>query len=131
MSDQSLLDASAQTEALREQAEAQASSPLDVILETSAGYSVARALHVAADLGVADHVGGGASVDELARRTGADADALGRILRLLSAHGIFRADGERVSNNSVSDMLRTDHPQSARDLARMFGLPFVWDTFGH
>ena len=106
--------------------------PLDVILQTSAGYSVARALHVAADLGVADHIGDqGTPVDELARKTGADADALGRILRLLSAHGIFRADGDTVSHNPVSDTLRTDHPQSARDLARMFGLPFVWETFEH
>ena len=105
-------------------------SALDVILRTSAGYSVARALHVAADLGVADHIGDtGSPVAELARKTGADADALGRILRLLSAHGIFRTDADTVSHNPVSDTLRTDHPQSARDLARMFGLPFVWQTF--
>lgn len=112
--------------------ETEPSSPLDVILRTTGGYCVARALHVAADLGVADHIGGeGCSVDELARKTGADADALGRILRLLSAHGIFRADGDAVSHNPVSATLRTDHPQSARDLARMFGLPFVWETFEH
>lgn len=108
------------------------SSPLDVILQATGGYCVARALHVAADLGVADHIGdGGASVDELAAKTGADPDALGRILRLLSAHGIFSADGGTVSHNPVSETLRTDHPQSARDLARMFGLPFFWETFGH
>ena len=107
------------------------SSTLDVILQTSAGYCVARSLHVAADLGVADHVGEGARVDELARITGADADALGRILRLLSAHGIFRAEGDVVSHNAVSETLRSDHPQSTRDLARMFGLPFVWQTFEH
>ena len=107
-------------------------SPLDVILQTSAGYCVARALHMAADLGVADHIGDqGTAVDELARKTGTDTDALGRILRLLSAHGIFRTDHDTVSHNSVSDTLRTDHPQSARDLARMFGLPFVWETFEH
>ena len=105
-------------------------SPLDVILPTSAGYCVARALHVAADLGVADFIGDEACpVDELARKAGADPDALGRILRLLSAHGIFRADGDTVSHNPVSTILRSDHPQSARDLARMFGLPFVWETF--
>ena len=34
-----------------------------------------------------------------------------------------------MSHNPVSATLRTDHPQSARDLARMFGLPFVWETF--
>lgn len=106
-------------------------SPLDVILQTTGGYCVARALHVAADLAVADHVAEGISVRELAAKTGADADALGRILRLLSGHGIFSVDGETVSHNPVSDTLRSDHPQSARDLARMFGLPFFWETFGH
>lgn len=108
------------------------SSPLDVILQTTGGYCVARALHVAADLGVADFVEDeGSPIVQLAQKTGADPDALGRILRLLSAHGIFSADGDRVSNNPVSAVLRTDHPQSARDLARMFGLPFFWETFGH
>lgn len=110
--------------------ESEPSSPLDVILQTSAGYCVARALHVASDLGVADFVGDdGCAVGELARKTGTDPDALGRILRLLSAHGIFLVDGQAVSHNSVSITLRSDHPQSVRDLARMFGLPFVWETF--
>ncbi len=108
------------------------SSPLDVILQTTGGYCVARALHVAADLGVADHIGAqGTSVGELAAKTGADADALGRVLRLLSAHGIFSVDGDTVSHNPVSDTLRSDHPRSARALARMFGLPLFWETFGH
>ena len=112
--------------------ESEPSSPLDVILQTSAGYCVARALHVAADLGVADHIGDqGTAVDELARKTGADPDELGRILRLLSAHGIFSVDGATVSHDPVSATLRSDHPQSTRDLARMFGLPFVWETFEH
>ena len=112
--------------------ESDQASALDVILQTTGGYCVARALHVAADLGIADHIGGdGISVGELAAETGTEADALGRLLRLLSAHGIFRADGETVSHNAASDTLRSDHPQSARDLARMFGLPFFWETFGH
>lgn len=107
-------------------------SPLDVILQTTGGYCVARALHVAADLGVADFIGDdGTPIDELAQRTGSDPDALGRILRLLSAHGIFSANGDTVSHNPVSAVLRSDHPQSARDLARMFGLPLFWETFGH
>ena len=108
------------------------SSPLDVILQTTGGYCVARSLHIAADLGVADFIGDdGCPVDQLARRAGADPDALARILRLLSAHGIFSVDGKTVSHNPVSATLRSDHPQSTRDLARMFGLPFFWETFEH
>ena len=106
-------------------------SPLDLILQTSGGYCVARALHVAADLGVADRIGeAAADVAEVARGVGADADALARILRLLSAHGIFSVSDGTVSHNQASATLRSDHPRSTRDLARMFGLPFMWQTIG-
>ena len=132
MSERPQLDASNEMGDPREETASGQTSPLDVILQTTGGYCVARALHVAADLAVADHIAGdGCPVDELARKTGANADALGRILRLLSAHGIFSVDGDTVSHNPVSAALRSDHPQSARDLARMFGLPFFWETFGH
>ena len=105
-------------------------SPLDVILRTTGGYCVARALHVAADLGVADCIGEKpASVGEIAGSTGAHADSLGRLLRLLSAHGIFRFHDGQVSHNDTSRTLRSDHPQSTRDLARMFGVPVFWETF--
>lgn len=103
---------------------------LDLILRTTGGYCVARALHVAADLGVADCIGeGSAAVSVVARSTGAHADSLGRILKLLSAHGIFRFDDGHVSHSEASRTLRSDHPQSTLDLARMFGLPFIWDAF--
>ena len=132
MSETSQLDASTEISDRRQETASGLISPLDVILRTSGGYCVARALHVTSDLGVADYIDReGCPVDELARSVGANPDALGRILRLLSAHGIFSIDGNTVSHNSVSSVLRSDHPQSARDLARMFGLPFVWETFEH
>ena len=105
-------------------------SPLDVILQTTGGYCVARALHVAADLGIADRIGEQpAVIADVARSLGVNADSLGRILRLLSAHGIFSVTGGDVSHNDASRTLRSDDPQSTRDLARMFGLPFFWETF--
>lgn len=105
-------------------------SPLDLILQTSGGYCVARALHVAADLGVADFIGEEpTAVGDVAGATGAHPDSLGRILRLLSAHGIFRLNDAQVSHNAASRTLRSDHPQSTRDLARMFGVPVFWETF--
>ena len=105
-------------------------NPLDTILMTTSGYCVARALQVVADLAVADFVGElPCPIDDVARSSGTNADALGRVLALLSAHGIFSVDGPSVAHNDASRLLRTDHPQSARDLARMFGLPFFWETF--
>ena len=109
---------------------AAASSTLDLILRTTGGYCVARALHVAADLGVADCVGDApAQIADVAGRLSVDADALGRILNLLSAHGIFSVSNGAVSHSDASRTMRSDHPQSTRDLARMFGLPFFWQTF--
>ncbi len=81
-------------------------------------------LHVIAELGVADHIGDvPASESELASRCGVDADALGRVLRLLCDHGVFaQADGG-FRHNAASELLRTDHPMSMRGFPRMMGLP--------
>lgn len=106
------------------------SSTLDLILQTTGGYCVARSLHVAADLGVADYVDDApVTMADVATRLDVDADALGRILNLLSAHGIFLVSNGTVSHSDASRTLRSDHPQSTRELARMFGLPFFWQTF--
>jgi hypothetical protein len=104
--------------------------PLDLILRTTGGYCLSRALHVAADLGVADCIDASpVEIDAVASRLGVDADALGRILNLLGAHGIFSVSDGQVTHSDASRTLRSDHTQSTRDLARMFGLPFFWQTF--
>lgn len=111
-------------------AAAHQNSPLDMILMTSGGYCVARALHAVADAGIADAVGDQpVPISAVAESTDTDTDTLGRLLRLLGSHGLFHTDGDTVSHNDASRLLRTDHPQSARSLARMFGLPFFWRTF--
>ncbi len=81
-------------------------------------------LHVVAELGVADFITDEpADESELASRCGVDADALGRVLRLLCDHGVFeRADGG-FCHSPASELLRTDHPMSMRGFPRMMGLP--------
>ena len=101
--------------------------PFTSIQQISAGYFVSRCLHCAAELGVADALGGSTkSVEDLARDTGADADGLGRMLRLLASYGVFGIRGAAVSQTASSSLLRSDHPQSMRDFARMFGLSVNW-----
>ena len=91
-------------------------------------HAVARCIHVIADAGVADALEDRpASAPQLAATTGLNADALGRILRLLSAHGVFASSPEGFSHNDVSRLLRSDHPQSLRAFARMIGSPFAWE----
>ena len=105
--------------------------PAQTILQLAGGYCVPRSLHVVADLGVADHLDDSPrTAVELASAVGANEDALGRVLRLLAAHGVFEAKGDRFAHSPASRLLRSDHPRSLRALARMFGLSPTWQTFG-
>ncbi len=104
--------------------------PVFTVLQIAGGHCLPRCLHVVADLGVAD------ALDEtprtaahLAASVGAQPDALGRVLRLLAAHGVFEYRGETFSHSPASRLLRTDHPQSLRALARMFGLTINWASW--
>ena len=81
-------------------------------------------LHVVAELGVADHIAElPVDASELASRCGVDADALERVLRLLSDHGVFERAEEGFRHSPASELLRTDHPMSMRGFPRMMGLP--------
>ena len=63
----------------------------------------------------------------IAARIGCDPGAVGRLLRALHAHGLFtRNDGGGWRHNAASAVLRSDHPQSVRDYARMFASPLMW-----
>jgi C-methyltransferase len=89
-----------------------------------------RCLHVIAALGVADEIGDDpVSTRELASRCGADADALGRVLRLVAAHGIFEADDGGFRHTPASRLLRSDHPMSLRAYAAMMDLPVFAAAF--
>jgi len=106
-------------------------NPAQVVLQIAGGYCLPRCLHVVADLGVADALDDAPrTAEELAGAVGAHPDALGRVLRLLAAHGVFEAEGDRFGHSPASRLLRSDHPQSMRSLARMFGLPVNWTIFG-
>ncbi len=84
---------------------------------------MSQALTAAADLRVADALADGPlPIDELAKRVGADADALGRLLRALISRGVFarRRDG-RYQLNPLADTLRRDAPVSMAGAARFYG----------
>ncbi|HEX6997656.1 MAG TPA: methyltransferase [Gammaproteobacteria bacterium] len=105
-------------------------TPGDLIAGLTHGHIAARCLHVVAHFGVADALGDApASAAELAARTGLDADALHRMLRLLAAHGVFAHEGGRYVHTPASRLLRSDHPQSLRSFARMHGLAPMWGGF--
>ena len=105
--------------------------PPHAVVWTLANAVVAsRCLHIAAELGVADHVDAQpVSAADLAERCDADADALERVLHLLAAHGVFEAADGGFRHTPASEFLRSDHPMSMRAFPRMMGLPLFTQTF--
>jgi predicted O-methyltransferase YrrM len=97
----------------------------DRILQLCFGSLRTQILGVAAELGVADLLADGPlTVDELASRTGAQRDALYRVLRALAAQGVFtEVSPHAFGLTPAADKLRQDVPGSMRDLARYFGMP--------
>lgn len=98
-------------------------SPSDQLLAMAGGAWVTQMIHVAAELGVADLLSGGErDVDGLAQACGADADSLFRLLRGLASLGIFQETTPRTfALTPLAELLRSDHPQSLRQFARMLG----------
>ncbi|ORW68185.1 hydroxyneurosporene methyltransferase [Mycobacterium saskatchewanense] len=84
---------------------------------------VAQGITAIADLGVADALAAGPlAIDELAGRVGADADALGRLLRAVISKGLFaQRDDGRYELNPMAALLRTDGPVSMAPMARFIG----------
>src|SRR5690348_8868970 len=97
------------------------------------GFQTSQALHVVADLGIADALAGGpCSAADLATRTGTDAGALYRVLRALAALGVLHegADG-RFGLTRLGEGLRSDVPMSIAGWACQIGQDYYWDAWGH
>lgn len=96
------------------------------------GFTLPRALHVVAELGIADALGDTPlSSEQLADATGTHAGALNRALRLLSVHGVFENRGAVYAHTAASQLLRSDHPHSMRSFVRMQGIPALWHIWEH
>ncbi len=107
------------------------SSPPETLLQLSSAHVSARALHVIAELGIADLLDEEArTIDQLTAGAAVDADGVERLLRLLESHGVFARDhSDRWQHTEASRWLRSDHPMSMRALSRMMGMPFGWGSF--
>jgi C-methyltransferase len=108
-----------------------AQSPARLIDEMSRLYYLSRAIHVAAEVGIADKLGDSTTpVATLSEATGTKAEALRRLLRFLSAYGIFEeASPDSFRNTELSSVLRDDHPQSIRASLQRIGA-FFWSAVG-
>jgi len=106
--------------------------PHEIIWNLTSAYVSSRCLHVVAELGVADQITDEPlTAAELAAGCDVDPAALGRVLQLLAAHGIFERAGDRFGHTAASQLLRSDHPMSMRAFPRAMGLPLFWKAFGN
>jgi hypothetical protein len=98
-------------------------SPSDQLKQLAGGAWVSPMIHVAAELGVADQLAcGERPVEELAEACGAGEDGLFRLLRGLASLGIFQETAPRqFALTPLAELLRSDHPQSLRQFARLMG----------
>jgi SAM-dependent methyltransferase len=95
------------------------------------GFRVTQLLHVAAKLGVADHLQTPRTPDELASLVGADAGALRRILRALASLGVFaEGAGGAFTLTPLAQPLRSDVPGSLRGAALLYGEEWLWRAYG-
>jgi len=106
-------------------------TPVDTLLQLSGGAVLPRCLHAVANLAIADALGDAPErATTLAAATGTNPGALERVLRLLSANGVFAYRDGLFGHTEASRLLRADHPQSMRPLVRMFGLAPFWTVIG-
>ncbi|HYI02120.1 methyltransferase family protein, partial [Hyalangium sp.] len=107
--------------------------PALLINLVGAGMVMPRCVYVAAKLGLADLLAKGPlEVEELARRTQSDKNALMRVMCTLESMGIFARDGQASTfrNTPLSEFLRADVPGSARPWVLFAGSEWMWDLFG-
>lgn len=97
--------------------------PAVALIQMLTGYWISKALSVAAELGVADHLREGPRAsDDLATTCGVRAAPLYRLLRALASVGVFREEeGGRFALTPLAELLCSDAPGSMRALARMYG----------
>jgi hypothetical protein len=95
------------------------------------GYFTARAIYVAATLGIADLLDGRVrDADDLARETATHAPTLYRFLRALAAAGVLEHTAEdRFALTPVGATLRARAPDSTRPGVMMFHHPMFWRSW--
>jgi hypothetical protein len=108
-------------------------NPAEQVLQVATGYMASSSLYVATALNVADHLAGGPkTAAELARATGANEDALNRILRVLASIGIFeQVEPRRYGLTPASQLLRKDVPGSLYGMALFLPDPLHFNIYAN
>ncbi|UVS81459.1 methyltransferase [Actinokineospora sp. UTMC 2448] len=98
--------------------------PARTVVDIVTGTWRAQALHAAVTLRLPDLVAAGHDTGpDLAAKADADTDAVVRLMRLLTAIGVFDGDETGYRPTAVSELLR-DVPGSMRDMCLLYGAEF-------
>ena len=102
------------------------------LMQMVGGAFVSQAIYVAAKLGLADLVAEEPKkVKDLAEKTGAHERSLYRVLRTLASVGAFREVAPKTfANTPVTEPLRSDIPNSLRDMTVWMGEEAHWRVYG-
>jgi hypothetical protein len=108
-------------------------NPAQQVLQVATGYMASSCLYAAITLNVADHLKGGPlTMAELAKATGANEEALYRVLRLLASLGIFdEVSPGQFALTPAADLLRKDVPGSLRGMAVFLPDPLHYRIYGN
>ena len=95
------------------------------------GFQASQALHVAATLGVADHLRNGPlTVRQLAFAVNVNETALYRLMRALVSIGVLREEQSGFALTGVGEFLRSDVAGTLAPMAEFIGRPNVWQAWG-
>jgi hypothetical protein len=101
------------------------------LYQMAIGHYLSHALNLAATLGVADQLKDGPRpAGELAQATQTHAPSLHRVLRLLASAGVLTEQEDGAFGlTPIGACLRTDTPESANAMVRLFAGPRVQDNW--
>src|SRR5262252_5302033 len=106
--------------------------PAATVMQLCNGYRVSQALYVAAQLQIAEHLATGAlSSAALAQATSTHAPSLRRLMRTLTALGVFsEPHPDTFALTPTGELLRNDRPGSLRALVLFMTGPWHWQCWG-
>lgn len=103
----------------------------ETLLDRIRGHQLAALIHLAARWDLADRIGEGRKLAEVASDLQADFGALRRVVRALAAFDIFAIDDKDFATQTAASCLLIKNAPSSLHAAAMFwGMPAAWATWG-
>lgn len=103
--------------------------PSMAVFEKTQGFWIAKAISVACELNLAEIIGGKEkTVEEIARQSSTDADALYRLMRALASEGVFEETTTRMFKNNKFSNALTDQQDNLKYMIMHQLNPTNWEV---